>query len=725
MVALFTAATFIAAALVFMVQPMVAKALLPTFGGAPQVWTAALLFFQGALLLGYGYTHLSLRALGPRKQTRLHAVVMLLPLAVLPITLRGVPLTEGLAPALAVLVILALSVGAPYLVVASTSPLVQRWFSVTGHSHANDPYFLYAAGNLGSVLGLLAYPLIIEPNLPVAAQGVLWSIGYVVFVVACMTCALVLRRTPPPTEPIQPAATAPGTDTALAPSRRRRLRWVVYAFIPSSLLLGVTAHVQTDIAAVPLLWAIPLSLYLVTFVIAFSPRRPIGPTTLAWILPFLVVLTVLTFLRVLPLPVWATIGIHELTFFVAALLAHTLLADDRPDPAYLTEFFLLLAVGGVLGGLFNALIAPVIFDQVVEYPMLLVAVLLLRPRIPKTDPRVERLALLTDVVTGAAVVLLLLAGLVYLPLQGTNATGLWAAVVVVLTLVFIRRPIRFALAVGLVLAVVFVSSAGALFADRTFFGVNRVIEDGEGRHLYLSGATIHGVQRMTPGGGREPLSYYHPTGPAGQLFGHFSDPANGVRDVGIIGLGAGGLAAYNQAGQNYTFYEIDPVVIDIANDPALFTFLADAPGDVAVVEGDGRLEIAKAPDVSYDVIVLDAFSSDAVPAHLLTREAFDLYLSKLRPGGVLLANVTNTYLDVESVVVGAARANGLSGYARGDADLAGVPEGDKEVSAWVVMSRDPDALAFLADDKRWTPLEELGPGTLWTDDFSDILSVIR
>jgi hypothetical protein len=357
--------------------------------------------------------------------------------------------------------------------------------------------------------------------------------------------------------------------------------------------------------------------------------------------------------------------------------------------------------------------------------MLLVAVLLLRPRIPKTDPRVERLALLTDVVTGAAVVLLLLAGLVYLPLQGTNATGLWAAVVVVLTLVFIRRPIRFALAVGLVLAVVFVSSAGALFADRTFFGVNRVIEDGEGRHLYLSGATIHGVQRMTPGGGREPLSYYHPTGPAGQLFGHFSDPANGVRDVGIIGLGAGGLAAYNQAGQNYTFYEIDPVVIDIANDPALFTFLADAPGDVAVVEGDGRLEIAKAPDVSYDVIVLDAFSSDAVPAHLLTREAFDLYLSKLRPGGVLLANVTNTYLDVESVVVGAARANGLSGYARGDADLAGVPEGDKEVSAWVVMSRDPDALAFLADDKRWTPLEELGPGTLWTDDFSDILSVIR
>jgi hypothetical protein len=723
-VALFTVAAFIAAALVFMVQPMVAKALLPTFGGAPQVWTAALLFFQGALLLGYGYAHLSLRGLGPRKQSAAHAVVMLLPLVVLPITIRGITLTEGLAPALAVLVILTLSVGAPYLVVASTSPLVQRWFSVTGHPHAHDPYFLYAAGNLGSVLGLLAYPLIVEPNLPVAAQGVLWSIGYLVFVAACLACAVVLRRTTaagaPTTVPDSAEMTA-----APSPTWLRRLRWVVYAFIPSSLLLGVTTHVQTDIAAVPLLWAIPLSLYLVTFVIAFSPRRPIGPTTLAWILPFLVVLTVLTFLRVLPLPVWATIGIHELTFFVAALLAHTRLADDRPDPAYLTEFYLLLAVGGVLGGLFNALIAPVVFDQVIEYPMLLVAVLLLRPRIPKADPRSERLARITDVVTAAAVVLLLVAGLAYLPLDGQNAAGLWAAVVVVGTLVFIRRPMRFALAIGLVLAVTFLGSPGTLFADRTFFGVNRVVDDGEGRHLYLSGATIHGVQRMTPKGGREPLSYYHPTGPAGELFEHFSDPANGVRDIGIIGLGAGGLAAYNQAAQDYTFYEIDPVVIDIARDPSLFTFLADAPGDVGVVEGDGRLEIAKAPDASYDVIVLDAFSSDAVPAHLLTREAFDLYLSKLRPGGVLLANVTNTYLDVESVVVGAALANGMTGYARGDGDLAAAPEGDKEVSSWVVAARDPDALAFLADDQRWTPIDDLGPGTLWTDDFSDILSVIR
>jgi len=728
-VALFTAATFIAAALVFMVQPMVAKALLPTFGGAPQVWTAAMLFFQAALLGGYGYAHLTLRRLGPRKQAVLHAVVMLLPLVVLPITLRGVPLTEGLSPALAVLVILALSVGAPYLVVASTSPLIQRWFSVTGHPHAGDPYFLYAAGNAGSIIGLLAYPLIIEPNLPIASQGALWSIGYVLFVVACVACAVVLRRT---TTAVGPGTVAePGEAGAHEPAPverptpRRRLRWVVLAFIPSSLLLGVTTHVQTDIAAVPLLWAIPLSLYLLTFVIAFSPRRPIGPTTLAWILPFLVVLTVLTFLRVLPLPVWATIGIHELTFFVAALLAHERLADDRPDPTYLTEFYLLLAVGGVLGGLFNALVAPLLFDQVIEYPMLLVAVLLLRPRVPRTDARAERVAKLTDVVTAAAVVLLLVAGLAYLPLEGANAAGLWAAVVVIGSLVFIRRPMRFAFAIGALLAVTFLASSSSLFADRTFFGVNRVIDDGDGRHVYLSGATIHGVQRMGPNGGREPLSYYHPTGPAGQVFRHFSDPANGVSDVGLIGLGAGGLAAYNQASQHFTFYEIDPVVVDIANDPALFTFLADAPGVIDVVEGDGRLEMAKAPDGSYDVIVLDAFSSDAIPAHIVTREAFALYLSKLRPGGVILANVSNAYLDVRSVVTASALANGMTGFARGDADLAGIPEGDKEVSSWVVLSQDPSALAFLAGDERWTPIEDLAPGTLWTDDFSDILSVIR
>jgi hypothetical protein len=725
-VALFTVATFIAAALVFMVQPMVAKALLPTFGGAPQVWTAAMLFFQAALLGGYGYAHLTLRRLGPRRQAVLHGVVMLLPLLVLPVTLRGVPLTEGLSPALAVLAILALSVGAPYLVVASTSPLIQRWFSVTGHPHAGDPYFLYAAGNAGSVLGLLAYPLIVEPNLPIASQGLLWSIGYVGFVIACMACALVLRRST-----ARGVATAveeqPGPEPLPAdrPTGRRRLHWVVLAFVPSSLLLGVTTHVQTDIAAVPLLWAIPLSLYLVTFVIAFSPRRPVGPTTLAWTLPFLVVLTVLTFLRVLPLPLWATIGIHELTFFVAALLAHTRLADDRPDPAYLTEFYLLLAVGGVLGGLFNALVAPVLFDQVIEYPMLLVAVLFLRPRVPRTDPRAERVAKLTDVVTAAAVVLLLVAGLAYLPLTGPNAAGLWAAVVVIGTLVFIRRPMRFAFAIGALLAVTFLASSSSVFADRTFFGVNRVIDDGEGRHVYLSGATVHGVQRMAANGGREPLSYYHPTGPAGQVFEHFSDPANGVHDVGLIGLGAGGLAAYNQPSQTFTFYEIDPVVIDIANDPALFTFLKDAPGTIEVVEGDGRLEMAKAPDGSYDVIVLDAFSSDAIPAHIVTREAFELYLSKLRPGGVILANVSNAYLDVRSVVTASALANGMTGFARDDGDLAGIAEGDKEVSSWVALSRDPEALAFLAEDDRWTPIEDLGPGALWTDDFSDILSVIR
>jgi spermidine synthase len=230
---------------------------------------------------------------------------------------------------------------------------------------------------------------------------------------------------------------------------------------------------------------------------------------------------------------------------------------------------------------------------------------------------------------------------------------------------------------------------------------------------------------MTASGGREPLSYYHPTGPAGQVFEYFSDPTSGVHDVGLIGLGAGGLAAYNQPSQTFTFYEIDPVVIDIANDPALFTFLKDAPGAIEVVEGDGRLEMAMAPDGSYDVIVLDAFSSDAIPAHIVTREAFELYLSKLRPGGVILANVSNAYLDVRSVVTASALANGMTGFARDDGDLAGIPEGDKEVSSWVALSRDPDALAFLAEDDRWTPVEDLGPGALWTDDFSDILSVIR
>ena len=381
MIVLFGLAIFVSAGLVFLVQPMTAKLLLPTFGGSPQVWTAATVFFQAALLVGYGYAHLSIRALGVRRQPLLHAALLFVPLLVLPIGLRGLASAGQLPPAIAVLAILLVSVGAPYVAVSATSPLLQRWFSATGHRSAGDPYFLYAAGNVGSLIGLLGYPLLIEPNLRLADQALVWSIGYGAFVALCLGSALLLSRRGGGAS----GATDAHEDVDAGVSRRarpidarRRLSWVMRAFIPSSLMLGVTTYSSTDIAAVPLLWASPLSLYLVTFVLAFANRRILPTRAWGLLLPFTTVVVILTIIGVIALPVWLRLAIHYLGFFVAAMVAHGQLADDRPTTDHLTQFYLVLALGGVLGGAFNALIAPVVFDAVLEYPLVIVAALLLR-----------------------------------------------------------------------------------------------------------------------------------------------------------------------------------------------------------------------------------------------------------------------------------------------------------------------------------------------------------
>jgi len=797
-IVLYGLAIFVSAGLVFLVQPMTAKLLLPTFGGSPQVWTASMVFFQAALLAGYGYADLSTRRLGLRRQPILHAFLLFLPLLVLPIGLRGLDQAGHLPPAIAVVAILLVSVGAPYVAVAATSPLLQRWFSATGHQASADPYFLYAAGNVGSLIGLLGYPLLVEPNLPISAQAALWSIGYALFVGLCVACAVVIARReaasvqesgvltgpPPSLMPVSavafvpaPASLAPAavgeapigalsmataigslafpavtpapppaaaalatTDRTRPIDGRRRLGWVFRAFIPSSLMLGVTTYSSTDIAAVPLLWVIPLALYLLTFVFAFARRRP---PTRVWerLLPVTTVVVVLTIIGILALPIWARLGVHYAGFFVAAMVAHGQLADDRPGSDGLTQFYLVLSVGGVLGGVFNALVAPAIFDSVIEYPLVIVLALLLRrgggglgsigvgaPTSSTSEARAEQRARLLDIAIPFFVYLAVLVGLVIVNRLVPDSGGIGRIVVaasVVLTLVFVRRPVRFALAVAALLAITFLGGQSPIFADRTFFGVNRVIDDGTGHRIYLSGATVHGVERTDAVGGRTALSYYHPTGPAGQIFGSLpADPARPT-EVAVIGLGAGGLAAYGRPGQHDTFVEIDPVVIRIASDPSLFRFVTESGASVDIVEADGRLWLQSVPDQSLDLIVLDAFSSDAIPAHLLTREAVSMYVAKLRPGGRLLFNVTNTYLDVQSVVAGAARALSLTGYWRHDGDLSVAPPGDKEVSEWVVLAPDPSSVTDLAADSRWVAISAAPRTVTWTDDFSDILGVIK
>ncbi len=718
-IALFGSAIFVAAGLVFLVQPMIAKALLPQFGGAPQVWTTATVFFQLALLLGYGYAHFATNRLGPRRGPLVHAALLAVPLLTLPIALRGTELAAGASPALGVLAILTLSVGAPYVAVSATSPLLQRWFSTTGHAGARDPYFLYAAGNAGSLLGLLAYPLLVEPRLAVGEQGVLWSAGYVVFAVLVVTAATVAWRRGMAADvdaPIEPT-----TSIQSSVDLRRQARWVVLAFVPSSLLLGVTTHLQTDIAAVPLLWAIPLALYLLTFVLAFSRRPLLPPRIAARLLPPLVVAVVLTFLFPTVLPTPLTMVLHYGTFFIAAMLAHGLLAADRPDPAHLTRFYLLVAVGGALGGTFNAILAPAIFDQVLEYPIVLVAALLLRPGWSRADRR----GTIMDLVAGLAAYVLALVGILALQALGSGVPGATVvAVFAVGALVLARRPLGFGLAVAAMMFITYAGGRPPEFTDRTFFGVHRVLAEPD-RHVYLSGLTIHGAQLRTAEGGRTPLTYFHATGPAGQVFEVLEGSPTQVRDVGIIGLGAGSLAAFGGSGQTFTFYEIDPVVIQIASDERWFTFVRDSAATVHLVEGDGRLRIAETEDASFDVIVLDAFSSDAIPAHLVTRQAFELYARKLRPGGLLLANVTNTYLDVKAVVAGGSKAAGLVGLFQDDGDLTVAPPGEKEPSTWVVLAGATEDLGMLRTDPRWKPIDQVESTVVWTDEFSDILSVVR
>jgi SAM-dependent methyltransferase len=498
-----------------------------------------------------------------------------------------------------------------------------------------------------------------------------------------------------------------------------------------------------------LLWVIPLSLYLLTFVLAFARRRFVSTRTWGLILPFTTVAVVMTILGVVTIPIWARLGINYLNFFVAAMVAHSQLADDRPKPAQLTTFYLVIAVGGVLGGAFNAIAAPFLFDAILEYPLALVLAVLLVPAgmggasaatPPSETARARRLDLLVPL--GLFVVILV--ALLVSARFGLVSGALIVALGVVGSLAFVRRPTRFGLSLAGMLAIIFLAGQPAVFADRTFFGLSRVVADADGRHVFLSGATIHGKGRTEPGGGQEPMSYYHPSGPAGQVFAELASRSEvatvgaGAAGVGagaasgagrgeriaIVGLGAGGLAAYGRPGQEYTFVEIDPVVIRIAEDPRLFRFLSDSAATVRVEEADGRLWLEAQPDGTFDLIVVDAFSSDAIPAHLVTREAVAMYVRKLRPGGRLLFNVTNSYLDVRSVVAGAATALGLAGVQRSDADLGAAPPGDKEISQWVVLAPERANLGELASDPNWTPIQD-GPTELWTDDFSDILSVIR
>jgi hypothetical protein len=708
LVGLFVAAAFAGSTLVFLVEPMTAQLVLPVFGGASSVWITALVFFQAVLLVGYGYAHLSTRLLG-RHQPVVHAGVLLAPLLALPIALpaNASPVGHG-SPAAWLLLVLLVCVGAPFFAVTTASPTLQRWFSETRHDSASDPYFLYAAGNAGSLLALLVYPLLIQPRLTLSEQTHLWAVLYVAFVALCMLCAVIARRARPDQARRVVATSAPLTW-------RQRVRWVVLAFIPSSLLVGSTTHMTTDIAPIPLLWVVPLAVYLLTFIFAFSARPPVTARAAGRVLPLVVVAAALAEPWMFSVPLWLTLIIQPALLFFAAMLAHGTLAGERPPTDRLTEFYFLLALGGVLGSSFNAFLAPKLFSSLIEYPLVIGVALLLRDE-ARRSAKARQFQILRDIAIGTAsmVTVVLLAFMVGAPTKAVLATA------VIGSLLFYAKPVRFAFAVGLLL--VLMSARGGLYVERDFYGQLIVREGADHLHVLNSGTTLHGLQwfdhRRV-----EPLGYYTRSGPIGQVFDKLQR-RRPFHDVGVVGLGVGTLAAFGRSGQHLTFIEIDPADVAIAQNARWFTFLRDTKATVNVIVGDGRLELDGIPDDSYDLLTLDAFSSDSIPVHLITREAIALEMRKVRPGGALAFHISNHFLELEPVFAAAARDLDFAGVAQDDTHVtAAQKEAGKVASHWVVLARHADDIAPLLGDPRWHRLARTSDRA-WTDDYSNVVGAI-
>ena len=737
--AIYTLTMFVSAMLLFLVQPMFAKMVLPLLGGSPAVWNTAIVVYQVMLLAGYCYAHAATRWLGVRRQAALHAVLILLPLLVLPIAVPTGwnPPSEG-NPIPWLLAVLIVAVGLPFFVVSATSPLLQAWFAHTGHPRAGDPYFLYAASNVGSMLALLGYPMVAEPHVRLAEQSRLWAGGYALLVVLMLGCAVMVWRSRgtrlAQREPeAEDQVTGPGTTAAgSVPIRAgRRLRWVLLAFVPSSLMLSVTTYLTGGIAPIPLLWVIPLAIYLLTFILVFQKKVIVPQQRLVRWLPGSVPLVTVVLTLQANNPIWLLIPLHLGAFFMAAMVCHGDLAADRPSAAHVTEFYLWLSVGGALGGVFNALLAPVLFSTVLEYPMVLVLLCLLyrRPHDAREQPSSRRL----DV--GLPVALGLMTGALTL---GVRAAGLPPSLLTRLLLValpvcvclkFARRPVRFALGIAAVMLAgsLYPSELGSLVhAERSFFGISRVRVDADGRHhMLMHGDTMHGMQSLDPARRREPLTYYDRSGPIGQVFAAF-DGADTKQRVAVVGLGTGSLACYSRPRQEWTFYEIDPVVARIARNPRYFTFLEDCAPSAGVVLGDARLSLTRAPEQHYNLIILDAYSADSIPVHLLTREALRLYLDKLSPDGVLAFHISNRYLDLQPVVGRLAQDAGLMGLGQGEPTVSKEESArGKYPSRWVVVARTSTDLGRLVDDPRWQRLDAEPDVAVWTDDFSSILSVLR
>lgn len=721
---LFSAALFISAGLLFWIQPLIAKTLLPLLGGAPAVWNTCLLFFQTMLLLGYVYALASSRWLSLRSQAAVHVFLLLLIVIYLfraPVHAPVITAAQQANPTRWLLENLLFSVGPPFFIISASNPLLQSWFSRLRHHLAVDPYFLFAASNAGSLMALVAFPLVLEPSLGLNQQYQLWRVGFAVLVTVTGAIALALK----PLGALSPDKQL--SDPKIKIPVLRRLRWLALSFVPSSLMLGVTTYITSDVASVPLLWIIPLALYLLTFVLAFTKKQWASGASLNRLTMVAALVVTLILSSGATEPAWALILANLAFFFIAALTCHGQLANDRPSVTHLAHYYLWIAVGGALGSVFNVLIAPVLFTSVLEYPLAVVLACML---LPGEDRAPNKKFLDVIYPLGLYVLAVSLATLVTYFRPGSSIVNFFIVLGIPLIIInhfFRERPVRFGLGLcAVMLAGVYYAgyTDRTLHVVRNFFGTTRVTTDSIGKIASLySGNTVHGRQFMDQSRRCEPLSYHHENGPLGQVMAVYNAaPAN--ERVAVIGLGVGAMASYSEPGQQWTFYEINPDVINIARDPQYFTYLQNcATGSLNVVEGDARLSLQNAPNANYGLIVLDAFSSDAIPIHLITQQALDLYLSKLAERGLLAFHISNRSLNLKPILADLAENRKLACI--GFDDLKPGSFEGKDPSQWVVMARSSQEISNLSINTQWQPLSGRKDGRVWSDDFSNIIRAIR
>ncbi len=746
----FTATTFLSALLLFSIQPMFAKMVLPVLGGSPSVWAVAMCFFQAALLAGYCWAHVLTTYL-PRYAVATHLALGALALLALPISLPasvGEPPTGN--PYFWQLGLFTLSVGLPFVAVAANAPLMQTWFATTSHPNARDPYFLYAASNLGSLIALLGYPLILEPLLGVRALSWIWTVGFVLLLLAIAGCAWVANLGFGRASSTTSIGTSSGQEEIAFPTWLQRAGWVGLALVPSALLTAFTTHIATDVASAPLIWVIPLSLYLLTFVLVFRERAVI-PTRLLLIVHMAAVVIALVQLSQTRHDGWFISAATGLAvFFSSAMVAHRTLYELRPSARYLTEFYLWMALGGSLGGLFAGLIAPQLFSEVYEYPILLALSMACRPgalKVVRGSGEGMRLWLIAA--AGILALFWFPWALEKLPVSADVADTIpralatvratfdrWGHAAFLCALFGLSMPLLWwhpprQLVVGLLMGATVVLLPSAVKqgeAQRSFFGVYRVTTSYDNEFNILKhGTTLHGAQRVREADGTlvvdtTPATYYYPKSPMAHSidFVRAALAADGRKGrYGVIGLGTGSLACYAQDDEAWRFFEIDPVVVGIAQNAENFSFLETCQPNLDVVIGDARLTMAKQPDASFDLIIVDAFSSDAVPVHLMTAEALRLYASKLTPTGVVVLHISNRYLDLDSVL-GATLplVPELGGVLLSDDEADGSYA--QSTSTVAAFSKSPAALEVFRASPEARPLDAKTVKP-WTDDTSDVL----